>query len=110
MSFTQFGVFLILTITSPQNGFIFENITSNTSISRATVKIIEDFYIYKSTTLSISNSATNTSVLRQSEMINEVLYSLRTTMIVRIEDNHALKDNVIRFANLIFVDSYESFR
>lgn len=110
MSYIQFRVFLILTITSAQNGFIFDNITYNTSIARTTVKIIENFYNNKSTTLSISNAAKNTTMQRQSGMINEVLVSSRTKMVVRIEDHRALKDNFLRMYNLIFVDSYESFR
>lgn len=110
MSSIQFRIFLILTIISAQNGFIFENITYNTSIARATVKIIEKFYMGITTTLSISNAATNTTLQRQSGMINEVLYSSTFKMIVRIEDHETLQDNVLRFSNLIFVDSYESFR
>lgn len=103
-------VFLILTIPSAENAFVFENITYNTSIARATVKIIEDFYLRISTTISISNAAKTTTLQQQSGMINEVLFSSKTKMIVRIEDHQALHDNVLRMYNLIFVDSYESFR
>lgn len=110
MSLLQFRVFLILTITSAQNDIIFESITYNTSIARATVKIIDDFYVQISSTISISNAAKHTCLQRQSGMINEVLLSSNSQMIVRIEDHRAIQDNVIRFYNLIFVDSYESFR
>lgn len=110
MVFIQFRVFLILTITSTQNGFIFENITYNTSIARTTVRIIDDFYKQISTTLSISNAAKTTTLRQQSGMINEVLFSSRSKMVVRIEDDRALQNNVLRIFNLIFVDSYESFR
>lgn len=85
----------------------------DTSIARASVKIIEDFYCTISPTLIIVRAATvsNESFFHQSGLINEVLVRSRSSGIaVNIEDYTGLKIRQIRNCNLLFIDSYEAFR
>lgn len=91
----------------------FELVTYDTSIVRASVKIIKDFYRNASPTLTILRAAirSNETYIHQSGLINEILVRCKTTdIVVNIEDFAERQGRAIRYCVLIFIDGYEAFR
>lgn len=81
------------------------------SLSQAVVKLVLEFYMNISTTLSLTHAASSPEEnIRQSRMINEILYKINSEMVVCIEEHDSLAEWQPRYFNLIFVDSYEAFR
>lgn len=83
----------------------------SSSMARATIKIIIDFYSETSSTLSIARaSINNANHIRQSGFINEIVSKTNSQIVNVIEEHYYLNQNLLRFFNILFVDSYEAFR
>lgn len=83
----------------------------SSSISRATIKIILDFYSKCSSTLTmVRASITAETHIRQSEYINEILLNTNSEIVIVMEEYNYLKENFCRFYNILFIDSYDGFR
>ncbi|XP_059619126.1 glutamate receptor U1-like [Phlebotomus argentipes] len=80
-------------------------------LSKAMGEIIAEFYSVKSKQVIITRAdKDHQSYLRQSGIINEVLYDVKGKILIRIEAFDRLKSDIKRFFNIFVLDSYESFR
>lgn len=88
----------------------FKEISFNTTVSNAVSQVVNDFYIHKSTTISITKSVFYfKNYVKQMSVINEILYRTSSKIVVVIEDYFFLSATMHRFYNLIFIDSYDGF-
>lgn len=81
-------------------------------LSKMIASNIIAFYSELSPVVSIVKSSENReSELIQLEVINELLYETKNRTLVRLEDSPSnLPQNITRYCNLFFIDSYQSFR
>lgn len=83
------------------------------ALTRALVEIIEKFYMERTNTLYIYHASIDEddfSKERNLDTVNEVLYQVRSKVLVQLEGWQDFKvSNRKRVYNLIFIDSYESF-
>lgn len=87
-----------------------EPIYSN-GVSKAAVRIIIDFYVPETSSVSISKCADNPeSAIVQDGVINEVLFNIKSKILVQLEGYKFIFKSQPRFYNVFFVDSYEAFR
>lgn len=82
----------------------------STSISRATVRIILDFYTKVSSTLAITRSSAGSNSLEQFDFVSEVLYHIKGNICITNEDYSAVGDDRLRYFNAMFIDGYPAFR
>lgn len=83
------------------------------ALTRATVEIIEKFYLTKTDTINFyhaSNEDDGKSLQTNYDTINEVLYQVQSKIVVQLEGYLDFKkSNRKRVHNIFFIDSYESF-
>ena len=84
-----------------------------TALTRATVEIIEDFYIDRTNTLNFyhaSNELDDKGLERNLDVMNEILNHIKSKVAVQVEGYSEFKiTNRKRRYNIFFIDSYESF-
>lgn len=81
------------------------------SISRATIRLILDFYSKCSSTLTMARASISSEThIRQSEYINDILLNTNAQIVIVLEEYNYLNENFGRFYNILFIDSYEAFR
>lgn len=83
------------------------------ALSRALVEIIEKFYMERTKTLNIYHASIDHNDMNLNinlDTMNEVLYQVRSRIIVQLEGYQDFQiTNRKRVYNIFFVDSYESF-
>lgn len=82
----------------------------STSISRATIRVILDFYAQVSSTLSITRSTMETNNLGQSGFVSEVLFHTKGNICITNEEYWSVSKVRLRFFNAMFIDGYSAFR
>lgn len=82
----------------------------STSISRATTRVILDFYVEYSSTLSITKSSTDLNNWDQSDFISEVLYHTGESICITNEEYMSVSNVRLRFFNAMFINGYTAFR
>lgn len=91
--------------------YSFNELLVNTSISQATTRIMNDFYIKKSSAVVFTAGYINESNrVRQSDLINEVVqYSGNGNIKFRLQEFCHISSTYPEEYNVIFIDSYEGF-
>lgn len=91
--------------------YSFNELLLNSSISQATIRIVHDFYVKKTSAVVFTAGYINESNrLRQSDLINEVLQHSRTSHIkFRLQEFSHVSSTYPEEYNVIFIDSYEGF-
>lgn len=83
------------------------------ALTRATIEIIEKFYLTKTDTINFyhaSNEYDDKNLQTNYDTINEVLYQVQSKIVVQLEGYLDFKkSNRKRVYNIFFIDSYESF-
>lgn len=87
------------------------------ALTRATVEIVEKFYLHRTNTLNFyhaSNESNEKAMETNLDAMNEILYQVRSKIIVRLEGYLNFKmtreiTDLKRVYNIFFIDSYESF-
>lgn len=82
------------------------------ALTRATVEIIEKFYIERTRTLNIyhaSNELNELNLERNLDTMNEVLYQVGSKIVIQLEDLDFKVTDKKRVHNIMFIDSLESF-
>lgn len=83
------------------------------ALTRATVEIIEKFYLEKTRTLNFyhaSNENDEKSLEINQDTMNEILYQVRSKVVVQLEGYLDIrKTDRKRAYNIFFIDSYDSF-
>lgn len=83
----------------------------STSISRATIRVILDFYVDVTSSLSVTRSSVDVAnELRQAGCVNEVLFYTSARIAITNEDYWAVGEERLRFFNILFIDGYAAFR
>lgn len=82
----------------------------STSISRATVRVILDFYAKESSTLAITRATGESDGHDQQSFVSEVLYHTKANISFTNEDYWAAGNDRLRFFNAMFIDGYQAFR
>lgn len=82
------------------------------ALTRSTVEIIEQFYMGRTNTLNFyhaSKEFADENLERNYDTMNEILYQLRSKVVVQLEGYQDFKvTNRLRVYNIIFFDSFES--
>lgn len=91
--------------------YSFSEFLVNTSISQATTRIVNDFYVKESSAVVFTAGYINESNrLRQSDLINEVVqYSGNGNIKFRLQEFCHISSTYPEEYNVIFIDSYEGF-
>lgn len=83
------------------------------ALTRATVEIIERFYLDETNTLNIYHASKENEDLKKEtnlDIINEILYQLKSKFVVQLEGYLDFKvTSHKRVHNILFIDSFESF-
>lgn len=82
----------------------------STSLSRATIRVILDFYAEVSSTLSITRSTVEADGLEQNGFISEVLFHIKSNICITNEEYWSVGEARLRFFNVMFIDGYLAFR
>lgn len=84
------------------------------ALTRATVEIIEKFYLERTNSLNFYHASIESeekSMEKNLDAMNEILYQLQSKIIVQIEGYGEFKNaNMKRVYNIFIIDSYVSFR
>lgn len=96
------------------NCYHFSETIYATPLTSSIVKIINDFYVEQTASISLSRYSINRyNQYIQSDNINEILYQTRTRIVIRFEAEFIQRfygSQQPRYYNLIFIDGYQSFR
>lgn len=96
---------------SSANDDSFNELFVSSSISQAATRIVQDFYVTKSTTIVLTSGYVNeANRIRQSDLINEVLQRTSNSIVkFRLQEFCQISSTYAEQFNLIFIDSYEGF-
>lgn len=105
--------FLFLVLLHQSNGLKkdFQAPKYGSGLTYAVIDIIENFYINRTSTINIYHSSITEAMLKTNyDIINEILYQVRSKVVVQLEGYLDFRiTNRKRAFNIVFIDSYESF-
>lgn len=82
----------------------------SSALSQSVTDVILNYYVNESSTVNIIHESSNSKGEENlQDLINEVLYQVKTKTIVELEDYKNIRDNRKKSYNVIFCDSSESF-
>lgn len=83
----------------------------STAMSKAVIDYILNFYYNISSTVNIYQVSHPENLNANLDMMNEILYNVKTKVIVQVDNSMDLKlTSRKRVSNIIFIDSFESFQ
>lgn len=107
----KFLIFLILL--RPSNGALedFPMPDYGSALSEAVVDIIFNYYMNETLTINMIHASTNSEGREELEdLIDEILYQLRSKIIVQLEgDSNVAPSKRKKWYNILFCDTFESF-
>lgn len=104
-------ILLITLLISSTKSYNFSETIYANELSDSVAKIILDFFVPRTVSISITRSADDQkSLLIQYGIINEILYKIKPKIMIRLQGFKHLMDTEPRVHNIFFVDSYRAFK
>lgn len=91
---------------------IIQNETTTKSLEKATIQVIKQFYVNRTSSINIRISSKNIrDELKQKDIVSNILNKLSTEIAYYLHSKETVSSiNLIQSFNLMFIDNYESFR